>query len=265
MSNRFTPYCSHLAIRFFAIAAILTAATETAMGQSRDDTIPTADGAVEIHAIHHASMMLTVKGKHILVDPAPFKGPSNDMAEFKALPAADAILYTHTHYDHYDRDILDAVLTPQTEIVAPQEVADVIPAALRPRVHVMANGDKGTIAGFPLEAMPMHNTTPERMGFHPTGKGNGYILTIGGKRIYIAGDTEEAPELKHLANIDVAFVPVNLPYTMSVDAAAQWIKDFKPRVVYPYHFRNADGSPSNMAALKAAVGPASDVRILKWY
>lgn len=253
------------AIFLFSALALFATAMEAAMIDSRDDSIPTNDGTLAIHVIHHASLMLTFNGKHILVDPAPGKGAANDMAEFKALPQPDAILYTHGHYDHYDREIFDAVIAPKTEIIAPEDVAGMIPENNRARVHVMHNGDKGMVAGLPVEALPMYNTTPEHAVFHPKGRGNGYILTIGGKRIYIAGDTEEAPELEHLSDIDVAFIPVNMPYTMTVKAAAKWMRDIKPRVVYPYHFRNADGMPSNLKAFVAEVGSASEVRVLKWY
>jgi L-ascorbate metabolism protein UlaG (beta-lactamase superfamily) len=124
----------------------------------------------------------------------------------------------------------------------------------------MANGDKTTIAGVSIEAFPMYNTTPDRLKYHPKGDGNGYILTIGGKRIYIAGDTEETPEMRAITNIDVAFLPMNLPFTMDIRHAAQAVKDFKPKVVYPYHYRGSD-----VEAFKTMVGDAADVRLLKWY
>ena len=111
----------------------------------------------------------------------------------------------------------------------------------------------------------MYNTTPARAKFHPKGQGNGYVLTIRDKRIYVAGDTEETPELAHLPNIDLAFIPVNLPYTQSVEAAAKWVKDFKPKMVFPYHTRNNDGSLSDMALFSTQVGNASLVRLRKWY
>lgn len=250
----------------FGFSAVLTAAgMEAHMTETRHDTIQTSDGAVEIYAVHHASLVLTYKGKHIFVDPAPVEEKGNAIAEFRALPKPDVIVYTHSHYDHYNAGILEAVLKPETKIVAPADVAQQIPASLRGRVTVMAYGDKAEIDGITVDAVAMYNTTPERSKFHPKGFGNGYILSLGGKRIYIAGDTEETPEIAHLAGIDAAFVPVNLPYTETVEAAARWVKDFKPGVVYPYHFRNGDGSLSDMAAFKAAVGSASDVRVLGWY
>jgi len=233
------------------------------MTASRDDTIATAAGPLQIHAIHHASMRLSWNGKHILVDPAPPKGGSE--AAYKDLREPDLILYTHDHYDHFDTAVLAAVAGPATQIVANRDVYAAVPPPLQARVQVMANGDSTAAAGIPIQAVAMYNTTPQAMQFHPRGRGNGYILGLGGKRIYIAGDSEEAPELKHLPDIEAAFLAMNQPYTLKVAEAAHWVHDFKPRLVYPYHYRNADGSLSNLEAFKAAVGTASEVRLLDWY
>ena len=229
----------------------------------RDDTITTSKGELEIHAIHHASLMLMWNEVCALVDPAP--DPSAPLATYKSLPTADLIVFTHSHFDHFDAPLLNAIAGPATQIIAPQEVYEVEPKALQPRTKVVRNGERASAVGIPLEAVPMYNTTPEKQKFHPKGKGNGYILMFGGKRVYVAGDTEEAPELAHLANIDVAFVPMNAPYTMSVEAAAKWVRDFRPVVVYPYHFRNHDGTFGDLAAFKAAVAATSEVRTLEWY
>lgn len=236
-----------------------------AMSKTLQDRIETSDGVVEITAIHHASLYLTHNGKHIFIDPAPMEETGNAIRMFRALPKPDLILYTHSHYDHYNAGVFEAILAPETKIIAPAETLDHIPASLRSRVHVMTYGDKTEALGIAVEAVAMYNATPDRAKFHPKGFGNGYILTIGGKRIYIAGDTEAVPEIAHLAGIEAAFVPVNLPYTMAVGEAAHWVKDFKPHIVYPYHYRNGDGTMSDMAAFKATVGSASDVRVLSWY
>lgn len=250
-------------IHALAAAAVLAVCTGAAM--NKDDTIATADGALQIHAVHHASLVLTWKGKHIFIDPAPVDQTGDAAAAFKALPKPDVVIYTHSHFDHFGASILQAIAAPDTEILAPQEVAAGIPTPLPGKVHVLANGDKTTIDGIAVEAVPAYNTTPDHVKFHPKGKGNGYVLTFGGKRVYIAGDTEETPELAQLQNIDVAFLPMNQPYTLTVEAAAQWVKDFKPHTVYPYHFRNGDGSKSDLNAFKAAIAGASDVKVLDWY
>jgi L-ascorbate metabolism protein UlaG (beta-lactamase superfamily) len=231
------------------------------------DHLSTSGGRLDIMPIHHASLMLAYKGEHILVDPAPLDGVQGDAvtAPYKAMPRPDFILITHVHGDHFNVPILEAVTGPGTIIIAPQNVRDAMPPDLQARTKVMKNGDKGALGAVGVEAVAMYNTTPARLNFHPKGAGNGYVMTVGDKRVYIAGDTEETPELAHLANIDLAFIPVNLPYTEDVAAAAKWVKDFKPKMVFPYHYRNGDGTMSDMAAFSTAVGNASLVRLRKWY
>ena len=247
--------------------AVLTLCMGEAMSASTDDTIPTANGPVSIHAIHHASLMLTWNGKHVLVDPAPVgeaKG-SDPAAGYGSLFKPDVIVVTHVHGDHFSVPIIEAVVGKDAVIVAPREVYDAMPVDLKAKTRILKNGDKDVVDAIPIEAVAAYNTTPERTKFHGKGAGNGYILTFGGKRVYIAGDTEETPELAHLAGIDAAFLPMNLPYTETVDAAAKWVKDFKPKITYPYHCRNADGTMSDLGAFKKDVGGASEVRVLSWY
>ncbi len=248
-----------------AIFAVLAACAGPAMSAPADDTVATANGPLDIHAIHHASLTLTWNGLHVLVDPAPVASGGDPTVPYRALPKPDVIFITHIHPDHFNVPILEAVVGPKTEIVSPQSVYEAMPADLKARTKVMKNGDTALVDTIPVEAMPMFNTTPDRMKFHPEGVGNGYILTFGGKRVYIAGDTEESPELAHLSHIDVAFVPMNLPYTETVEAAAKWVRDFKPKIVYPYHYHNADGTLSDVNKFRTLVGKASDVRLLQWY
>ena len=244
--------------------ALLVIGTGPAMSAPSDDTIATAKGTLEIHAIHHASLMLSWNGKNVLVDPAPAKD-ADGIALYKALPKPDLIVITHIHGDHFNVPILEAVAGPDAQIVAPQDVYDAMPADLKAKTKVMKNGDSNVTDAIPVEAVSAYNTSPDRKRFHSQGLGNGYVLVFGGKRIYIAGDTEETPELAHLPNIDAAFLPMNLPYTQTAEAAAKWVKDFKPRIVYPYHYHNSDGTLSDVAAFKTQVGGASDVRLLNWY
>jgi len=250
-----------------ALAAVLLAGSASAA--SSDDTIQAKSGPITVHAIHHASLMLSWQGKHVLVDPAPLEAKDVDaIAAYKALPTPDVILITHIHGDHFNVAILEAIAGPKTMIVAPQVVVDALPAALKARATAMGNGGMLAFTDIPdgtLMAVPMQNVTAERLKFHPAGQGNGYIVGVGGKQIYIAGDTEETPVLAKLKNIDVAFVPMNLPYTETVEAAAKWVTDFKPKIVYPYHYRNADGTKSDLTAFKTQVGGASEVRFLNWY
>jgi L-ascorbate metabolism protein UlaG (beta-lactamase superfamily) len=135
-----------------------------------------------------------------------------------------------------------------------------LPQNLQAKTKVMRNGDIQTYAGIKIEAVPEYNISPDRLMYHPKGRDNGYVLTFGDKRVYLAGDTEETPELKNLPNIDVAFIPMNLPYTQTVEAAAQWVRDFRPKIVYPYHYGESD-----VGKFRMLVGNASEVRLRKWY
>ena len=229
------------------LAAIgLAAVTMPALA---DDTIASAivntnGGDLVIHPFHHASMLLTWNGVAILVDPAPLMGgpkPADITAEYKAVGTPDLILVTHEHGDHFNVPILEAVAGADTVLVTCQDVADKMPADLKAKTKVLANGDSLTVRGVPITAVAAYNITPERMKFHPQARhDNGYVLTLSDKRIYIAGDTEETPEMKALTDIDVAFLPMNLPYTMTIEQAAQAVKDFRPKIVYPYHYAGSD-------------------------
>jgi len=250
-----------LGLAAFAATAIATGALAAAA--MSDDKIAATGGDIQIHAIHHAALMLTHGNQRILVDPAPAPGAQggDPTAEYKAMPAPTIILVTDIHGDHFNGDILNAVAGNAT-IVAPQAVIDdaKFPAALKAKTRALANGATTTVNGIQIQAVPMYNITQDRLQFHNKGRGNGYVLTIGGKRVYIAGDTEDIPEMRALQNIDVAFIPFNLPYTMTPQQAASAVQAFKPKVVYPYHFGMSD-----VNAFRTQVGTASEVRMLKWY
>ena len=226
------------------------------------DSVATDQGDLVIQPFHHASMMLTWNDVAILVDPAPRMGSGGGdiTAEYTAAATPDVILVTHEHPDHFNVDILKAVAGDATTIVAPQDVVDKMPDDLKAKTKVMASGDTLSVDGVKIDAMPAYNMTEGRLQFHPKGRDIGYILTLGGKRVYIAGDTEDTPEMRALTNIDVAFLPMNLPYTMDIDHAADAVKAFKPGIVYPYHYTDSD-----VNAFKAMVGDAADVRLLQWY
>ena len=214
----------------------------------------TSKGKVLITPINHATMIVEWGGKTIYVDPV-------GMADwYKAFPKPDVVLLTHIHGDHYKEAVLKAVVGPKTKIIAPPALAGVLGDDLKSKTIAVASGAYTGKVGFKLEAVASYNTTPPRKRFHPKGQGNGYVLNLGGKRIYISGDTEGTPEMLALKKIDVAFLCMNLPYTMDVDAAAKAVKAFKPKVVYPYHSRGQD-----VAQFKALVGGAAEVRLLNWY
>lgn len=228
-----------------------------------DNVVATSMGDLVIHPIHHASMMLEWNGMNILVDPAPPPGGVPEgvdaTAEFTALPEPDLILVTDIHGDHLSADVLSAV-SGAAPIVAPQAVADELPEALQVMTQVVANGETVNVQGVEIEAVPMYNLTEDRLMYHDPGRGNGYVLNLGDTRVYIAGDTEDIPEMRALTDIGVAFVPMNLPYTMTPEQAADAVAEFQPTIVYPYHYGMSD-----LNVFVANVGDASEVRLLDWY
>lgn len=220
------------------------------------DTIPAAEGPIQVFPINHATFVLQHGGRTIYVDPV---GGEKAFAGF-AKPGL--ILVTHIHGDHFSTETLTAVAGPDTKLVAPPSVAEQLPANLKERTTVLKNGESGEVTGVRIQAIPAYNTTPERLKFHPKGRDNGYVVSLGGKRIYISGDTEDIPEMRALKDIAAAFVCMNLPYTMTPEQAAGAVREFKPAVVYPYHSRGTD-----LESFKAKVGADSgtEVRLLSWY
>jgi len=228
-----------------AIATLLSAAAFAAPEQ-----FSTSKGPLLITPIQHASLMIQAGGKVIYVDPVQAAG------KYDGLPQADYILITDIHGDHMDPALVDKLKKPSTVILAPTAVCATIKSAAP-----ISNGETKTIGDFTVEAIPMYNLTPARAQFHTKGRGNGYVVTYGGKRLYFSVDTEGIPEMKALKNIDVAFVCMNLPYTMTAEEAAEAVKAFHPAVVYPYHYRGSD--PQVFA--KALAGTGIDVRLRDWY
>jgi len=245
-----------VSISMTVLLLALPGTLRAAEGSLSGDKVPTSNGDLIIHPIEHATFLMGWNGKIIYVDPV---GGASRFAEF---PKADLVLVTDIHGDHLNPDTIAAVTTDKSAIVAPQAVVDKLPQTLKSRTTSMANGDSKAVAGVEIEAVPMYNLTPARAQFHTKGRGNGYVLTLGGKRIYISGDTEDIPEMRALKNIDVAFVCMNLPYTMEVDKAASAVQEFKPKVVYPYHYRG-----SNTEKFKELVSktPGIEVRLRDWY
>ena len=220
------------------------------------DVIPAQGGDLILRPINHATLAIQANGRTIYVDPV------GGGARFANLPRPDLILLTDIHGDHLDAATLQAVASEKTALVAPPAVAEKLPAELRSRTTVLANGQTNAVLGVAIEAVPAYNTTEDRLKFHAKGRGNGYLLTLAGKRVYVSGDTEDIPEMRALKQIDVAFVCMNLPYTMTVEQAAGAVREFKPRIVYPYHYRGSD-----LEKFKQLVGSdlGIEVRIRDWY
>jgi len=216
------------------------------------DRIKTSAGDLEILFVGHGSLVMAFGGKVVHID------PFSKAADYAKLPKADVILLTHHHFDHLDPDALKLVRTEKTAVVASALCVDKVPGAL-----VMKNGDTRTVEGIGIEAVPACNLVHKNdkgQPWHPKGDGNGYVLTFGETRVYVAGDTENAPEMKALPKIDVAFLPMNLPYTMSPEMVADAARAFKPKVLYPYHTGDTDVSRL-VELLKDA--PGIEVRIRK--
>jgi L-ascorbate metabolism protein UlaG (beta-lactamase superfamily) len=215
------------------------------------DDLSTNAGTVKITPIQHASFILEAGGKVIYLDPA--------QGSYEGRPKADLILITDIHGDHMAPKIVDSLRKPDTVVIAPEAVAKSVSGA-----KVMHNGETMQESGWKIEAVPMYNLKrgpSEGKLYHDKGRGNGYVLTYGGKRIYISGDTEGIPEMRALKNIDVAFVCMNLPYTMTPEEAAAAVRAFHPKVVYPYHYRGSDVK----AFEKDLAGSGVEVRLRNWY
>jgi len=248
----------------FAVACVFLAAVAVA-GSSSDNTIATSQGPLTIHPIEHATFVMQWNDKTIAVDPIGGAAP------FEAFAKPDLILITHIHGDHLSVDTVKGLAGPSTVIVGPASIAEKFPEADRGRITIVANGESVNWGESVIKAIPMYNLTPDRQAFHPKGRGNGYVVTLGGTRIYIAGDTEDIPEMRALEDIAAAFVCMNLPYTMDVPAAADAVlefkpKEFKPKVVFPYHYRGKGGM-SDLDEFRSLVAkdPSIEVRLLEWY
>jgi L-ascorbate metabolism protein UlaG (beta-lactamase superfamily) len=253
VKNTFPP------VRFAAVLSALFLATTNFAARAAalamsGDRIPAADGEIIVHPINHATLALGWKETVVYVDPV------GGAARFAGLPAATLILVTDIHGDHLSTDTLKAVAGGKIPLVVPAAVAEKLPDELRARATVLASGGKAAVGGVEIEAVPAYNTTPDRAGFHAKGRGNGYVLKLGGRRVYLSGDTEDVPEMRALRDIDVAFVCMNLPYTMTVEQAADAVRAFKPGIVYPYHSRGSD-----LEKFKQLVGAESEVRVRDWY
>ena len=193
------------------------------------DTVSTRDGGtITLTFFKHASFAITVGDKHIYIDPV------SGFADYSKLPKADLIVVTHSHYDHLDTAAIESLLTPTTDIVCDRTSAE----AFEMNCHTMRPGSVARPRDYvKIEAVAAYNTSPDCQQFHPKSREDcGYVLTIGGTRIYVAGDTEPTAEMMALRDVDVAFLPVNQPYTMTVDQAVQAVKAVSPTIFYPYHY-----------------------------
>ncbi|RSK25291.1 MBL fold metallo-hydrolase [Hymenobacter metallilatus] len=254
-------------MKFPLILAAALAFTTRAQAQTAPapraaaDQIATKNGPFTVQPITHGSVVFSWNGKTIYVD------PYGGAAAYAGLAAPDVILITDIHGDHLDPKTLAGLFVGKALMIVPQAVADKLPAEYKAQVRILRNGQKLDTLGMTVSAIPMYNLPEAPDAPHTKGRGNGYVLNLGGKNVYLSGDTEDIAEMRALKNIDVAFVCMNLPYTMDVQQAAQGVLAFKPGIVYPYHYRGQNGL-SDVDGFRKTVNQANkkiDVRLRNWY
>lgn len=234
---------------------------QLAAQRATPDQFETTSGTLSVQPIVHGTLVLTWNDKTIYVD--PYGGAE----KFEGIADPDIILITDIHGDHLNQNTLDALETSKATFYVPQAVMDKLPEEMKTKAITISNGQELEAGDLKIEAIPMYNLPEDETSRHPKGRGNGYILTMGGKRVYLSGDTEDIAEMRSLKNIDVAFVCMNLPYTMDVNQAASAVNEFKPKVVYPYHYRGKGGL-SDVQSFKEQVNaesPGIEVRLRDWY
>lgn len=246
-----------------SIAHILLAFIATVSYAQRPaaDVIETSKGPLTIQPVKHATLVFTWGGKTIYAD------PDGGAKAFEGLAEPDLILITDIHGDHFNPETLKALNTDHAVLIVPQAVADKLPDNLKSKATVLNNGKTVDKLNIAIKAIPMYNLPESPDARHTKGRGNGYVLTFGNKNIYLSGDTAGIPEMRALKNIDVAFVCMNLPYTMDVPEAASAVLDFKPKIVYPYHYRGQNGL-NDTEAFKKSVNEKDkgiEVRLRNWY
>ncbi|MFD2866292.1 MBL fold metallo-hydrolase [Mucilaginibacter antarcticus] len=237
-------------------------ATAGLMSASAQRVTPDLDslrgGQLSIQPIMHASLVLNYQGKNIYID------PTGGAALYEGLLPPDLIMITDIHPDHMDPKTIEAINTKEATFVVPQAVADKLPSTIdKKKIVILNNGKRTTEGGVLIESIPMYNLPESPTAMHTKGRGNGYVLTMAGKKIYISGDTADIPEMKALKDIDLAFICMNLPYTMDVKTAAAAVLAFKPKEVYPYHYRGQD--TEEFKRLVNAGDKNIDVRLRNWY
>lgn len=239
-------------VNIVTLFLLLTFAVSAQALKFEKDVFKTAEGELEITFIGHGTLMMSYNGTVIHIDPV------SRYADYETMPKADLILITHEHGDHFDIKAIDAIKQEGTELVLTKICNEKYNGTA-----VLGNGDAGTFAGLKVKAVPAYNIKHERepgKPFHPKGRGNGYVIHFADKKVYVAGDTENIPEMAELENIDIAFLPMNLPYTMTPEMVADATKMFLPKVLYPYHY-----GETNTDALLQLMKKQSetDVRIRK--
>jgi L-ascorbate metabolism protein UlaG (beta-lactamase superfamily) len=246
---------------FILFIFLLTYTVSGYSQHSNPDQVEASGGPITIQPIFHSTLMLKWMDKIIYVD------PYGGVKAFDGLPSPNLILITDIHGDHMNIETLSSIDISRAILVVPTAVSDVLPDEMKSKLVVLDNNENTKLFGIHITTVPMYNLPETSDSRHPKGRGNGYILTLGEKRIYISGDTEDIPEMRALKNIDIAFICMNQPFTMTIEQAADAVLDFKPTIVYPFHFRGQGGF-SDVSAFKKLVQKGNaiiDVRLLNWY
>lgn len=243
---------------FFGISLLVNQSNAQVLSE---DVIKTKKGDITIKPIFHAALVLKWQDKTIFVD------PYNGKNAYDGLPFPDFILITHIHQDHFDIATLNDLNTSKTKLIVPQEVADKLPKEWKNKTFILKNNETFTDLDISITATPMYDLPQNSISRHNKGMGNGYIIELAGKRIYISGDTDDISEMRNLKNIDVAFVCMNEPFTMTIQQAASAVLEFNPKIIYPYHYRNRNGF-TDIEAFKKIVYERNkniEVRTRNWY
>jgi len=249
-------------MKIILVSLVTISFWSTAIAQrSAPDQLKTNSGSVSIQPVLHGTTVLTLNNQTIYID--PYGGAQ----AFEGIAPPTLIFITDIHGDHMNIEILQAIETGQAIIIAPQAVFEKLPDDLKNKTKTLGNGEKTEVGGIHVTAVPMYNLPEDPESRHTKGRGNGYILNIGGKNIYFSGDTEDIPEMRSLKNIDVAFLCMNQPYTMEVEQAASAVLYFKPHIVYPYHYRGSGGlsDVDRFRELVTSMDKNIEVRLRNWY
>lgn len=225
------------------------------------DKVKNERDSIKVEPISHATAV--IKWGDVII----YTDPTGGAEAFAGKEKPDFVLITDIHGDHMDAETLKALELGNTQIIVPQAVKDKLPEEMQNQLVVLNNGESREFMGFDIEAIPMYNLPEDPESRHTKGRGNGYVLEKDGKRLYIAGDTEDIPEMRNLENIDVALVPMNLPYTMTVEQAAEGVLEFEPKKVIPYHYRGQDGlaDVEKFRKLVNSKNEEIEVVLLEWY
>jgi L-ascorbate metabolism protein UlaG (beta-lactamase superfamily) len=242
-----------------AMGGITLLPYQAAAGGHGADSFASATGEIIVTPKSHASFVMQTPAGTMYVDPV------GDPAIYADMPNPDMIVITHEHGDHYNAETLAAIMGDDTIMITNPGVYAMLPATMQMRATAIANGESTSAGGVTIDAIAAYNITEERLNFHPQGRDNGYVISVDGLRIYVSGDTEDTPEMRALTDIDVAFVCMNLPFTMDAAAAASAVSEFAPTYVYPYHYRGRDNGTQDPAAFAQMITGGTEVKIGPWY